>query len=959
MVKRWTVFTAGALALAACAEPEDPAAGGLAVEVELHGPAIVFEPLELPLPEVPFPNDLTLRVVDDTRTGKAWNLSTEKASEHRRELFKRANRTDGFGPFAPIFVPFDGPLDLATVTDDSVLVINIQPGSARLGERVPLDLGRGHYPTDMEVGAFFGQDPQAANFDLLFGAANWLDPVSPGGDPQRLLHYEVESDTLILRPIVPLEQGAEHAVLITRDVQGWRMTDDGPTEAPVRSPFPYKAHAAQSEAVRRALEVAGLEPSQLAFGWTYTTADVVTPALNLRKGLYGQGPVAFLNDARRPGLLSVRDTGITHDANGDQFPEDPQDHRFILQAEFVSQIFEIVAGVQGDDNFKLSFPHVDYVVFGSVESPDVRTGYNKSLGIDLFTGAGDVVPNEVPFVAAIPKATETHKPPFPVMFYFHGTGTSRMEALAISDAMARQGIAVVAFDQVGHGPLIPDIPTLLAENPEQAGLARALPPLLANLLVPDRAREFRGLELEEALAKFEEIGFFRELAVVGRSEDVDGDGYKAIAEGFYAADPFRQCATFFQDLVDFMALVKVIRGFDPDAVPPAVPNPAQASDDALLANLMAGDFNADGVLDLGGPVVPFSAAGTSLGGFHALLGAALEPEVTTVTPIVAGGGFTDIMLRSSLRFITERLFLDVFGMVVVGCPDGEGGLWVSQGNDAEECRPRTFVDGEMAKIAAVPTGTAVRLQNLDNGEVAFTTVNAGGGFSLAVETDRGDRVAVTVGDGEPLEFISKVKGSALERNTPDFRKSIGVFQHIFDQCDPVNFAHLLFLDPPEGHPVTNVLFLNAVGDDTVPVSTAIQLGLAAGVFGSGVETWRPRVQPYLDTGLARNGHYDVDDVRGDNPPELPAPGVQAPIETATGLSSIRFADVNGKHEYIAGYSKDEFQFGHYHQHLLAVYHRCQGQVVLDQPAECLQNRDCELLDQVDTLPGCPPMPRAE
>ena len=65
-------------------------------------------------------------------------------------------------------------------------------------------------------------------------------------------------------------------------------------------------------------------------------------------------------------------------------------------------------------------------------------------------------------------------------------------------------------------------------------------------------------------------------------------------------------------------------------------------------------------------------------------------------------------------------------------------------------------------------------------------------------------------------------------------------------------------------------------------------------------------------------------------------------------------DVDGKHEWIAGYVNDEFEFGRYTRQQLVIYHKCQGRLILDQPAECLQDYDCELMDDVTELDGCLP-----
>ena len=155
-----TVGLSLALAVAGCVEGgEDAAEGGMRVERQaVWGPRIVFNPLEIPVPDIPFPNDLSLRNADDTDTGRAWNVSLEQPSAHRSRIRRKLNTLDGFGPYAPIFVSFDGPLDLATVTEQSVVVVNIEPGHPRYGERAPLDLGKGYFPLVARPGGFFGQE---------------------------------------------------------------------------------------------------------------------------------------------------------------------------------------------------------------------------------------------------------------------------------------------------------------------------------------------------------------------------------------------------------------------------------------------------------------------------------------------------------------------------------------------------------------------------------------------------------------------------------------------------------------------------------------------------------------------------------------------------------------------------------------------------------------------------------
>jgi len=919
------------------------------------GPSVVFDPLRRPVPEIPFPNDVILISSDDNDAGHVWNISTAMPTRLERGIRERLNTLDGFGTFAPIFVSFDGPIDLDTVTHDTVLLINIEPGHPREGARELLDLGDGYFPIDSR-GTFWAYDEAADLPDFLLPADN--DALFRG-ELQRVTHYEVATHTLILRPVMPLDPGARYAVLILRGVHGERVGDDGLTvRAPVRSPFPYKAHAAQTRHIEGALGLAGLTPGDLAFGWTFTTQDTTRPLRRVREGLYGAGPLAHLARDFAPTLGEIRDTGIHHDADGDSFPFDPQDSVFTLQGEYVAEVLGLIVSFAG--GLLASFDNVDYVVFGSLPTPDIRTGLERTLGVNADTGQGSVGVNEVPYLIAVPRATERHQPPFPVVFYFHGTGTSRFEFIALADNLARQGIATIAFDQVGHGPIIPDIRLLLAQNNLDPAFVDILLPLLVSLIVPDRVADFEGLSFEEGFDKLSQVGFFAELALIGRTEDATGDGALQSGESFFFADPFKQCAAFLQDMVDFMQFVRVIRSLDPAAVPPPpAGSPRDLPPEALRPSLLAGDFNADGVLDIGGPDVPIGVAGTSLGGIHSVLVGAVEPEVSTITPIVAGGGLSDILLRSSLRQITRVIYHEVFGPLVVGCPDGEGGLWLSFNDDSDRCRGDQ-ARASFARLPGVGAGARVRVDNLANGQHDELVLAADGdGFSLAIESDRWDQLAVTVErpDGGVSEVLVQTpyKGLGGHRNTPDFRRKVGINQHALDRCDPIAYARHLFLEPLPGHAPKSVLYATALQDSVVPISTGVSLARATGVLGRERSEWGPLMEDLIARGVLVGSDFDVDDLAGTNSPEAPALGPLAPVPSGAGVSSIRFASVGGKHEWIAGsWSNASIEDpAMYTRNQLALFHLSQGRVVVDDL--CIQREECELLDDpLELIPGMAP-----
>lgn len=933
-----SVFVAPQL-VSACVGGGDSATGaGVVLPTDApFGPRIIFDPLAVPIPEVPLPSDLLLqRTGDDTL---AWNVSRRAPTAMERQIRDLLPTLDGFGSFAPISVSFDQPIDLDSVHAGSALLVDITPGDT-WGELVGLDFGDGHFPI-VGGGRFWAFDDKQDLPDFLLPADN---DYPYQGETERVTHYEVETNTLILRPLVPLSAGHRYAVLLTKDIVGADTIAEGEDSArgrPIRSPFPYKSHSAQAHLVAEALPLAELTQDELAFGWTFTVGDPDKPLQEVRDGLYGRGEFSRFSRQFPPNLGEIRDTGISHDGNGSDYPLDTRDHRYVVQGDYLDAILGVVIGISG--GFSVDFEYVDYVVFGSMPTPDVRLGPRKTFAPD----ASSTQAASVPWLISIPKTTERFKPPFPVVFYFHGTGSSRFEFLALANNLARQGLATVAYDQVGHGPIVPDIKSLLAGqglDPEQI---EVFLPLLVNFLAPDRAAEFEGLSFQEAYDKLLGIGFFAELAFYGRTEDVTGDGALTSSESFFFADPFQQCGTFQQDLVDFVQFVRTLRSFSQDAVPDAIEDPKTASVERLMQNLMAGDFNADGILDLGGDV-PIGTAGTSLGGIHAFMAAAIEPEVRTATPIAAGGGLADILVRSTLRQITRVIYLEVFGPLLIACPDGAGGLHLSLNDESDTCRndPKTTA---FAHIPAAPAGTAIRLENQDNGEVETLTLTEDGqGFSLPIPTDRWDEllVEVTLPDtsspAHRLRVLSPYQGLALHRNSPEFRRFVAITQHALDRCDPVAFARRLFVDP-DGRPARSVLFENVIGDRTVPISSGISLARAAGVLGQGDDA-QAIMDDLIRSGAVQGAQVDVDDLMGNN--ESPALGPLPTVPSGpdgTGRSAIRFAFANGRHEWIAGPTDNTEYAAHtMSRNRIAIFHASGGTVISDDI--CLADETCPLLD---------------
>ena len=123
---------------------------GLRRTLEGSGPVIVFDPVADPIPEIPFPNDLATVLDRHSITGRQVNVRMHSPTGLEETIRSNINTLNGFGTFSPITVRFTAELDLCTVGNDTVLVINMNPDSEKYGQVVPLDLGQGNFPLNLE-----------------------------------------------------------------------------------------------------------------------------------------------------------------------------------------------------------------------------------------------------------------------------------------------------------------------------------------------------------------------------------------------------------------------------------------------------------------------------------------------------------------------------------------------------------------------------------------------------------------------------------------------------------------------------------------------------------------------------------------------------------------------------------------------------------------------------------------
>lgn len=954
-----TLFAAASLAACVDSGPLPSALAPAAVRPQDgRGPVVVFDPLRLPDPEVPFPSDFACAYDPTSPTLCRPNLATAMTTEVESRVKRHVNRLTGFSTYGPISVSFDGPLDLTTVSEDSVILLKIPADAEEAQSIVPvsLDLGEGSFPMNTGPIAFYPNDPYAVLDNLAFPLENVAD-MDGDGDEEYLWHYEVATNTLLIRPLLPLEEKSRYAVILTRGLRGFAA--DGQGYGPVVSPFVGVNHPSQTKDLKRLLPVLsrlGLAVDEIAFAWTFTTQDITGTVRAIREGLYGRGPLGWLDSQISRRFLSFNDSGITFDGSGTKegLPLDLQDNIVIVQAEFLNRIVNFIAPLL-DATPAFDFSFVDYFAFGWMESPDFLATPDRVFDVDLATGRATVSKARVPIMVAVPKVqVGKYEPPFPVVLYAHGNGTSRMEGVLLSNALARYGLAVVSMDEVGYGPLAPDITDLFKqlgidiESDPNHPLALFMAYQVADILLEEGRSAVEGMDFWQIFDVLDDIGFFKELLVHGRAMDRNGDGRIYNGEGFFVPFPFEQRDVFRQMQVDYMALVRVLRSLSQDLVPPAVSDPASRSVTDLMPNLIAGDLNADGILDLGGPDVPLYMAGTSLGGIVTILVTGVEPEITAAAPLVGGAGLVDVFARSRLRGFFDEAFYFVIGPILASCPTKDGlhltfnataGEGWAQNSSRFRCLPERLAK---ATVHLLPPGLGsirVEVKNLLSGDEASTTSDENGGFAVAVPSDKGDpwQVRVKSLTGDPIdEFVVKspFEGLGLTRNTPRFRRNVGVFQAIMDPADPANWASMLLRRPPDGRP-RNILQSAVIADFTIPCGSQLALARVLGLLGLDDATMREFNRKFIAHGIPRGEDFDVDDLGRDNEGFGPLPV----IETATGQSAVRFANVHGFHEYMAVPDPTaKFDWAQYTHNMIALFLQSGGKRVED--SECIKSNAC-------------------
>ena len=682
---------------------------GLRAARDSGGARIIFDLDERPFPEVPFPNDVATINDPTSPTGLRLNISTEAPTEQEQRVRRALNRQTGFGVFSPITVRFDAPLDLHEIidrhheptpdfSDDAVYLVNVDRESPGFGELVMLDMGRGNFPLTLsEPNRYFENDPRVRGTNLIYETVEEvdlnengiLDPIEDtdddgvwdkpnvldeGSDPyafgQLLEFYERETNTLVMRPVVPLRPGTTYAMVLTSALRGADLL-------PIDSPFAYINHTRQTAELeplrtilpRRFPERFDQTLDQVRFAWSFTTRTPTRELEVIREGLYGSGPLSTLAEEFPADFMMI------HDAKGGKEGENPLIFRVDQVLNLVAPLVAEVAGQAGGDAIVQTFESVDYVVSGTFRSPhflvdqdgladplptpdEIEEGDHFAIDrlnmaneddyfdIDPDTGEATYTEDEVTFICVVPKETKAQKAPFPTIIYSHAIGSTRLEGMVFAGAMSKFGMATCAIDAIGHGIAIP---------PDLSGLLES---------ISNRV----GLKNLGAIAEH------------SRASDMNDDGVVDPGGDYFTTDLLHSRDMIRQTTVDQLQLIRILRTFDGTKRFPAKLDETQpyikARRDIIASGFdadgdgtseIAGDFNGDGVVDLGGDA-PMVAWGTSLGGIQTMVLSGIEPSIKATVSNAGGGGLLDIAARTSISNARVGALLRTVGPLVTGRP---------------------------------------------------------------------------------------------------------------------------------------------------------------------------------------------------------------------------------------------------------------------------------------------------
>lgn len=582
--------------------------------------------------------------------------------------------------------------------------------------------------------------------------------------------YERESDTLVVRPIIPMDEMTRYAVVVTD-----RLVDGKGN--PVRSPFPQVFHATQRNAAQEVAaaldnpslaaywgDIAGTGLDHVAFAWSFTTQPTVDDMKRLRDGLYGQGAFGRWAAQYPPELELQRAVGLTgglsegaSDAPGWETSGLGTSAGCVKKAENLwvvkfddvrPQLEQLLAqgfGVGSGPTLTMLLRRLDaldHMVVATFKTPFLLEGGPKSTDpnaafhLNYATGEGDETSDTVQVWMLVPKETEQFKQPFNVNIYGHGYTGNFLEHIFYAGNLAEHGLATVGINAMGHG-------LVFGEGAEKT----AATALLGSAC-------FRP---------------FYDAMTLNRARDLNHDGSPDSGGDFWSSYLFHTRDGVRQSVLDHVQLVRIMRAFGTAAMScrddgDASTNVRPCDPDGDGTASKSGDFNNDGKVDLGGPDATYGTWGESLGGILSGIHGAIDAYVTSAVPGSGGGGLTDIGVRSFQGGVIEAVLLRMWGPLLVSVPANQRQQCTPTSKEDDHCTicddqqlsirwvlPDVNGTGEV-EVECVDSGTiantTVLVRNLDNDEVRCGSVDDLQRFRVGLPSALGNRVLVSFWEGK-------------------------------------------------------------------------------------------------------------------------------------------------------------------------------------------------------------------
>jgi len=303
------------------------------------------------------------------------------------------NSLDGFSTTSPITFYLDGAPDSSTVNSDNIKLIDLTTGEQQLLSYMP--------------------------FDPTSGAQSMV-PVKPLQSKRKYLCVVTKGLTSDGKPVEP------STVFYLIKSENPLMDENGFPTTSLLNGYDHDT-IAQLEMLRQLMKPAfdfltsiGIARDNIAIAFTFTTQDITSDLLLAKdqvEELAAENPPVPMIDP-------------THTYLGD------------------TMVGAFFAGLEAQTG--IDFPHdsIGGVMFGVYESPNFVShplvGYFIKGDDGKFIQQGT---NIVPFLLTVPKGTG----PFPVVIFQHGFTRTKMDALAIANTFASQGMATISIDMVLHG----------------------------------------------------------------------------------------------------------------------------------------------------------------------------------------------------------------------------------------------------------------------------------------------------------------------------------------------------------------------------------------------------------------------------------------------------------------------------------------------------------------------------